>query len=633
MKRRVLALALCLLLAMTILPIGALAADTPIERIMITDVNTAEITNFTTEFSSTPDNSASVQKESWLDMDGGYVISSTGGDKTPVNGHTYHYSITLKAEDGYVFTKDTAVNYQFRLYGLSVFEYDLSDDGKTLEIWDFFPDVQVYYGQADKIELDLTTGYIDLVKDSALYRAVGNTLWVASESGQIGYSDGIDGSVELLYDYFDLDKDGNLDLRWYTDDKSSSSDISLQSTLSLTEDFTLTLDKDSLATAEDLGYNDYPAQYPYAKTIVFKFTPEKEYPIDIDLSEGSFDLSGDDVDTMFNSFDVLYGYKLFDYQEVYYNDNDDFSDEYDLDKDGSYDVSMVFKDGEISFEAQKSNTVDKEITFDLPLYACTYFNGKNMPYFSQVTFTFEKAEKATVSFDANGGKGTMADVSVDKDSEFTLPECSFTAPEGKSFDKWDLGKPGDKVKISKDTAIKAVWKSDKAENPFTDVSESDDFYEAVLWAYYHDPQITTGTTATTFGPMETVTRGQCVTFLWRAMGEPEPSSDKNPFVDVKDDMYWYKPILWAVENNITKGVNADHFNPYDTLSTQHIITFLYRTANPGADGWENNEAANWAGGYDPSVQGHPFGINVPVNNQTPCPRANVVEFLNIYMAD
>ena len=49
--------------------------------------------------------------------------------------------------------------------------------------------------------------------------------------------------------------------------------------------------------------------------------------------------------------------------------------------------------------------------------------------------------------------------------------------------------------------------------------------------------------------------------------------------------------------------------------------------------WENNEAANWAGGYDPSVQGHPFGINVPVNNQTPCPRANVVEFLNIYMAD
>ena len=71
-------------------------------------------------------------------------------------------------------------------------------------------------------------------------------------------------------------------------------------------------------------------------------------------------------------------------------------------------------------------------------------------------------------------------------------------------------------------------------NPFKDVSESDIFYDAVLWAYYAEPQVTVGISATRFGPYSTVTRGQTVTFLWRAMGEPEPSTTKNPFVDVKE---------------------------------------------------------------------------------------------------
>ncbi|MBQ3403968.1 MAG: S-layer homology domain-containing protein, partial [Oscillospiraceae bacterium] len=159
-------------------------------------------------------------------------------------------------------------------------------------------------------------------------------------------------------------------------------------------------------------------------------------------------------------------------------------------------------------------------------------------------------------------------------------------------------------------------------NPFEDVSEADYCFGPVLWAYYAQPQITNGMDATHFGPEQTVTRGQCVTFLWRAMGCPEPKSTLNPFEDIKADEYWYKPVLWAVEQGITKGTDATHFSPYSTLSTQHMITFLYRTKNHGEDGWDG-EAATWS--YDSNHL--PFGVNLSVNNTTDCPRGAVVTFL------
>jgi hypothetical protein len=115
-----------------------------------------------------------------------------------------------------------------------------------------------------------------------------------------------------------------------------------------------------------------------------------------------------------------------------------------------------------------------------------------------------------------------------------------------------------------------------------------------------------------------------VTFLWRSQGRPAPSSHNNPFVDVPSGEWYYEPVLWAVENGITKGVDATHFNPSDTLSTAHIITFLYRTKNPGKDGWWG-EAEYWAEkGYG---IGKPFGVNMTVNNTTMCPRCHVVTFL------
>ena len=119
-------------------------------------------------------------------------------------------------------------------------------------------------------------------------------------------------------------------------------------------------------------------------------------------------------------------------------------------------------------------------------------------------------------------------------------------------------------------------------NPFMDVKPGDSFYNAVLWAYYHNPQITNGTDEMHFSPNALVQRGQAVTFLWRAKNCPEPGSAANPFVDVKSSHYFYQPVLWAVEKNITNGTDETHFSPSQTCSIAQIITFLYR-AMTGSD--------------------------------------------------
>jgi len=155
--------------------------------------------------------------------------------------------------------------------------------------------------------------------------------------------------------------------------------------------------------------------------------------------------------------------------------------------------------------------------------------------------------------------------------------------------------------------------------PFTDVKADDYFAVPVAWAY--DTGVTTGTSATTFSPDMTCTRGQVVTFLWRAAGCPEPKTTKNPFKDVKESDYFYKAVLWAVESKITNGTSAKEFSPEMTCSTAHILTFLFRAAGIGKDGWYE-EAADWAAYNDLLLS-----TNLEVNPETPCPRAAVVTFL------
>ena len=117
-----------------------------------------------------------------------------------------------------------------------------------------------------------------------------------------------------------------------------------------------------------------------------------------------------------------------------------------------------------------------------------------------------------------------------------------------------------------------------AQNPFTDVFPADYYYDAVLWAVNASPQITAGTTATTFSPNATCTRAQVVTFLWRASGEPEPADPHNPFVDVSLDQYYYKAVLWAVGKRITSGTGPTTFSPDEGCTRAQVVTFLWRAS-------------------------------------------------------
>jgi len=123
------------------------------------------------------------------------------------------------------------------------------------------------------------------------------------------------------------------------------------------------------------------------------------------------------------------------------------------------------------------------------------------------------------------------------------------------------------------------------EMPFVDVPADSFYYDAVKWALKEE--ITTGTSATTFSPDKTVTRAEAVTFLWRAAGEPEPTTTVNPFVDVAETDFFYKAVLWASENGITDGVDATHFAPLSTANRAQIVTFLWRAMEKPAAEAEN----------------------------------------------
>ena len=111
-------------------------------------------------------------------------------------------------------------------------------------------------------------------------------------------------------------------------------------------------------------------------------------------------------------------------------------------------------------------------------------------------------------------------------------------------------------------------------NPFGDVQSADYFYAPVLWAVENG--ITNGVSGEWFGAYDACNRAAVVTFLWRTAGEPEPAGQDNPFVDVNEGDFFYKAVLWAVENGITNGVDATHFGPTSNCNRAQVVTFLYR---------------------------------------------------------
>ena len=147
------------------------------------------------------------------------------------------------------------------------------------------------------------------------------------------------------------------------------------------------------------------------------------------------------------------------------------------------------------------------------------------------------------------------------------------------------------------------------------------------------------TTETAFNPNGLCQRAQVVTFLWRAAGSPEPTLTVNPFVDVKESDFYYKAVLWALENGITTGMTAEKFGPYALCSRAQVVTFLWRAMGcPGSaaevaftdvpGGAFYTDAVAWAvaNGITRGVSTTAFGA------EAVCSRAQIVTFLYRTMA-
>lgn len=167
---------------------------------------------------------------------------------------------------------------------------------------------------------------------------------------------------------------------------------------------------------------------------------------------------------------------------------------------------------------------------------------------------------------------------------------------------------------------------------FKDVQKSDYYFDAVAWAVKQ--QITSGTSATEFSPEASCTRGQIVTFLWRAAGAPEPKTAANPFADISEEAYYYKAVLWAVENGITVGTADNAFSPDQTVTRSQTVTFLYRAAGAPAVSGNRfsdvdsqayyNAAVQWA-----AEQGITQGTGADTfSPNASCTRGQIVTFLH-----
>ena len=189
--------------------------------------------------------------------------------------------------------------------------------------------------------------------------------------------------------------------------------------------------------------------------------------------------------------------------------------------------------------------------------------------------TPDTVENGTVTVSPkSASKGSTVTITVKPDSGYQLDDLTVTDKNGDELKLTDKGNgkytftmPASKVEI-KATFVKEVETS-----PFSDVSTSAYYYEAVKWA--QEKGITGGIGNGLFGPNQPCTRAQIVTFLWRAAGSPEPKS-MSSFSDVSADSYYAKAVAWAVENGITTGTGDGKFSPDATCTRAQSVTFLFR---------------------------------------------------------
>ena len=231
----------------------------------------------------------------------------------------------------------------------------------------------------------------------------------------------------------------------------------------------------------------------------------------------------------------------------------------------------------------------------------------------------------------NAKKGTTVTITVTPDKGYTLEALTVLDKDGKEIQltkkndiQYTFTMPASKVEV------KATFVKEAEVSPFSDVSTTAYYYEAVKWA--REKGITGGIGNGLFGPNQPCTRAQIVTFLWRAAGSPEPKN-MSSFTDVPADSYYAKAVAWATENSITGGTGDGQFSPAATCTRAQSVTFLFRAIGKLVDSKaEFNDvltdsyyanAVAWAveNGVTNGIGNGLFG---PDNS---CTRAQIVTFL------
>ena len=174
--------------------------------------------------------------------------------------------------------------------------------------------------------------------------------------------------------------------------------------------------------------------------------------------------------------------------------------------------------------------------------------------------------------------GTRITVTVKPDAGYELDELTVTDAKNKDL---KVTKRSETTytfhmadsKVTVEASFKLI--ETEPENPFTDISKSDYFYDAVLWAV--DKGITSGTFANTFSPDASCNRAQMVTFLWRANASPVVNYAMD-FTDVAADAYYAEAVRLAVSEGVTAGTGDKAFSPDADCTRAQIVTFMYRDA-------------------------------------------------------
>ena len=221
-----------------------------------------------------------------------------------------------------------------------------------------------------------------------------------------------------------------------------------------------------------------------------------------------------------------------------------------------------------------TNTNYTTLTGSIKLYHKSSSSGGSS-HSSRYTITVDSVKHGTITVSPKSAyKGDTVTITVKPDKGYELDTLKV------------LDKDGDKVKITEKkgkytftmpaskVTIKGKFVEEAPEQIFADVPVDAYCYEAVKWAASEG--ITGGIGNNLFAPGLPCTRGQIVTFLWRAAGSPAPKS-MSSFADVPADAYYAKAVAWAVENGITGGIGGGLFGSGNNCTRGQIVTFLYRS--------------------------------------------------------